>query len=385
LQAPADSDADGMPDAWETQYGLNPNSAADAGLDPDGDGFTNLQEYQRGSNPIVAEPAELTHNGSFEEAGTSASNAKYWVNGTPDNHGEMWGAALRTSWRAHAGAWEGVIRGTWANAGNFGGFWQEAPAVAGRTYRVSGWFWADSTWTAGAQKLKIEFLSGAAKGETYLKVVELNLGTIGQSWVQKTLEAVAPAGTTWARIVVEATGIQYHGALQFDELKLERVPVADADADGMPDAWETQYGLNPNSAADAALDPDGDGYTNLQEFQNGTNPTVAEPKKSSYTSLTAAGTFNGWNPAANNMTLVADYTWRATLNLVNATGVQFKFTANGNWNVNWGDNNQSDVTVPMTQTGERTGSNIRADGTLNGSYVLTFNEQSAQYTLQTAP
>jgi hypothetical protein len=112
---------------------------------------------------------------------------------------------------------------------------------------------------------------------------------------------------------------------------------------------------------------------------------VAEPKKSSYTSLTAAGTFNGWNPAANNMTLVADYTWRATLNLVNATGVQFKFTANGNWNVNWGDNNQSDVTVPMTQTGERTGSNIRADGTLNGSYVLTFNEQSAQYTLQTAP
>lgn len=46
----------------------------------------------------------------------------------------------------------------------------------------------------------------------------------------------------------------------------------DTDGDGMPDAWETANGLNPNSPDDAALDPDGDGLTNLQEFQLGTNP-----------------------------------------------------------------------------------------------------------------
>lgn len=40
----------------------------------------------------------------------------------------------------------------------------------------------------------------------------------------------------------------------------------DADSDGMPDTWETFFGLNPNSAADATADPDGDGLTNLQEF-----------------------------------------------------------------------------------------------------------------------
>jgi hypothetical protein len=46
----------------------------------------------------------------------------------------------------------------------------------------------------------------------------------------------------------------------------------DADHDGLPDAWETQFGLNPNDAADATLDSDGDGPNNLQEYLNGTHP-----------------------------------------------------------------------------------------------------------------
>jgi pectate lyase len=42
----------------------------------------------------------------------------------------------------------------------------------------------------------------------------------------------------------------------------------DTDQDGMPDAWETQHGLNPNDAADRNGDFDNDGYTNLEEFLN---------------------------------------------------------------------------------------------------------------------
>jgi hypothetical protein len=38
-------------------------------------------------------------------------------------------------------------------------------------------------------------------------------------------------------------------------------PYADADKDGMPDAWEKKFGLNPNDASDAAKDLSGDGYT----------------------------------------------------------------------------------------------------------------------------
>ena len=49
----------------------------------------------------------------------------------------------------------------------------------------------------------------------------------------------------------------------------------DSDGDGIPDAWELAYGLNPTNAADAILDADIDGMNNLNEFLAGTNPTNA--------------------------------------------------------------------------------------------------------------
>lgn len=47
---------------------------------------------------------------------------------------------------------------------------------------------------------------------------------------------------------------------------------SDADDDGMPDAFEVRYGLNPHSAADAAGDSNRDGYTNLEDYLNGRSP-----------------------------------------------------------------------------------------------------------------
>jgi uncharacterized protein (DUF1800 family) len=48
---PADSDSDGMPDAWEITHSFNPNNHADAARDADGDGVTNLKEFLIGTNP----------------------------------------------------------------------------------------------------------------------------------------------------------------------------------------------------------------------------------------------------------------------------------------------------------------------------------------------
>ena len=49
-------------------------------------------------------------------------------------------------------------------------------------------------------------------------------------------------------------------------------PYLDTDKDGIPDAWEIKYGLNPNDASDAKTDKNNDGYTNIEDYINGTNP-----------------------------------------------------------------------------------------------------------------
>lgn len=54
------------------------------------------------------------------------------------------------------------------------------------------------------------------------------------------------------------------------QLTINITPPLDANTNGMPDAWETQFDI-----ADASADDDGDGATNLQEYWAGTNPTNA--------------------------------------------------------------------------------------------------------------
>ncbi len=50
----------------------------------------------------------------------------------------------------------------------------------------------------------------------------------------------------------------------------------DQDGDGLPDTWETQYGLDNTDPADALNDGDADGLTNLEEFCRGTDPTKTD-------------------------------------------------------------------------------------------------------------
>ncbi len=98
--------------------------------------------------------------------------------------------------------------------------------------------------------------------------------------------AVTNASGGWTSMLLTATvfTITTFGEDQAGELyvpqyaiggAIYRIVWKDSDGDGMPDDWESQYGLNPTNAADATLDPDGDGFSNLQEFQAGTDPTNA--------------------------------------------------------------------------------------------------------------
>jgi Bacterial TSP3 repeat len=69
-QDPDDED-DGMPDAWELRYGLNP-LINDAAGDSDGDGISNLAEYAAGSDPTRYQP---NHPPSAPSALSPAGNA----------------------------------------------------------------------------------------------------------------------------------------------------------------------------------------------------------------------------------------------------------------------------------------------------------------------
>ena len=83
--------------------------------------------------------------------------------------------------------------------------------------------------------------------------------------------------------------------------------LADSDSDGLPDVWETAYGLESGSAADRDLDRDGDGMTNWQEYLAGTDPTNAQ----SYLKVDLTATAN--QPtitfgAVSNLTYTVEYT-----------------------------------------------------------------------------
>jgi hypothetical protein len=51
------------------------------------------------------------------------------------------------------------------------------------------------------------------------------------------------------------------------------VALPDLDGDGLPDSWESLYGLNPGDGSDRDTDADQDGSSNYSEYLAGTDPT----------------------------------------------------------------------------------------------------------------
>jgi hypothetical protein len=86
----------------------------------------------------------------------------------------------------------------------------------------------------------------------------------------------------------------------------------DDDGDGMPDAWEVQYGFDPHNPDDAQGDADLDGISNLAEFKNGTDPTKAPTQSFSLKVLEGANSvYDSWLPGYNKV-LTIQAAWTGT-------------------------------------------------------------------------
>ena len=168
------------------------------------------------------DPSNRLANASFEVSGSADARARHWE-ASGDSHGDSWGSAARVDWRCRQGAVAAAVRGSWSGT-DFGGWWQEGAAQAGKIYQASAWFWADhvdNPWTAAVQELKIEFYDD---WYALLESQRMDLSDVVETWTQKTVRATAPAGAAWARFVVNVSGASASGALQFDGAALTEEP-----------------------------------------------------------------------------------------------------------------------------------------------------------------
>jgi hypothetical protein len=92
----ADSDGDGITDAWELTY-TNTLTAFTAATDSDGDGVTDKKEYLADTNPLDANDLLLITSGAFAPGGTNVNltwlskpTRLYYLEKTPDLTAPAW-------------------------------------------------------------------------------------------------------------------------------------------------------------------------------------------------------------------------------------------------------------------------------------------------------
>ena len=323
----ADADRDGLPDAWEQVFELNPADPSDAGLDPDGDLFANYEEWRAGTSPNEwnASSTETIHAEAVVGAagmpldGWTRTNALHrhdrWV-------GDMLLIATNRAplhfltWTSNTYAFWGVTEAT-----------SPLPPCTG--------------------------------------VVE-NLGTRISDEAQILLQG--PLNARYRVMLDAGTG----------EFSVEWAGFSDADGDEMMDEWE-QFRSGDPTALTPCGNPDGDAYPNRAEYFRGTDPFARDPY-SGYASVSLAGSFNGWSTTQSPMALVGEHVWQSTL-WRSAQTTTFKFVANGAWEVNWGDNQQATNRLSFLDVADMDGANIEVVTTHSGYITLTFHDQTRKYAL----
>jgi hypothetical protein len=128
-----------------------------------------------------------------------------------------------------------------------------AAVRGGATEATSAW----SSTTAGIPTLS----AGAGYADVLAKAGAMPRDQV-DNLVLADVKSLGTAGDLWASQSETGLGNSGYGTIA------SGTAPADTDRDGMPDTWETRYGLNPSSN-DAAGDFDNTGYTNVEKYLNG--------------------------------------------------------------------------------------------------------------------
>lgn len=113
-------------------------------------------------------------------------------------------------------------------------------------------------------------------------------------------------------------------------------------------------------------------------------PQIEEPSME-ISSINVPGSFNNWDPTANEMQKVDDNTYVLDVQFDQSSLIEFKFTANESWDMNLGEKDQTSEGFPISGTAEQDGGNdtenIKAYIPAPGAYRIELDAATYQYRL----